>query len=98
MIDSKIANVLLEHHVTEKGSLLRADSNQYVFKVAKAANKQQIKDAVQKMLDVEVESVTVLNSKGKSKRFGQQMGRRKDWKKAYVRIKEGQNISLLEGE
>ena len=98
MIDSKIANVLLEHHVTEKGSLLRADSNQYVFKVAKAANKQQIKDAVQKMLEVEVESVTVLNSKGKSKRFGQQMGRRKDWKKAYVRIKEGQNISLLEGE
>ena len=98
MIDSKIANVLLEHHVTEKGSLLRAESNQYVFKVAKDANKQQIKDAVEKMLDVKVDSVTVLNNKGKVKRFGHRFGRRKDWKKAYVRIAEGQNIQMLEGE
>jgi len=98
MIDSKIANVLLEHLVTEKGSVLRADSNQYVFKVVKSATKQQIKQAVQTMLDVEVESVTVLNTKGKAKRFGHQMGRRKDWKKAYVRVKQGQTIAMLEGE
>lgn len=98
MIDSKIANVLLEHHVTEKATLLRADSNQYVFKVAKAANKQQIKTAVEQMLDVKVASVTVVNSKGKAKRFGARMGRRKDWKKAYVRVAEGQTIELLEGE
>ena len=98
MINPKIANVLLEHHVAEKGSLLRAESNQYVFKVAKDANKQQIKDAVEKMLDVKVDSVTVLNNKGKVKRFGQRFGRRKDWKKAYVRIAEGQNIQMLEGE
>jgi len=98
MINSKIANVLLEHHVTEKGSSLRADSNQYVFRVLKSATKQQIKDAVQKMLDVEVESVTVLNVKGKTKRFGHQMGRRKDWKKAYVRVKPEQTITMLEGE
>jgi large subunit ribosomal protein L23 len=98
MINSKIANVLLEHHVTEKATLLRADTNQYVFKVDKAANKQQIKDAVEKLLEVEVESVTVLNNKGKTKRFGQQFGRRKDWKKAYVRVKDGQNIEMLEGE
>lgn len=98
MIDSKIANVLLEHHVTEKATLLRADSNQYVFKVAKDANKQQIKDAVEKMLDVKVESVTVLNNKGKVKRFGHRLGRRKDWKKAYVRVADGQNIEMLEGE
>jgi len=98
MISSKIANVLLEHHVTEKASLLRADSNQYVFKVAKSANKQQIKDAVEKLLEVEVESVTVLNNKGKTKRFGYQFGSRKDWKKAYVRVKDGQNIGMLEGD
>jgi len=98
MINSKLANVLLDHHVTEKGSLLRAESNQYVFKVAKDANKQQIKDAVEKMLDVKVDSVTVLNNKGKVKRFGQRFGRRKDWKKAYVRVAEGQNIQMLEGE
>lgn len=98
MINSKIANVILGHHVTEKATLLRADSNQYVFKVAKAANKKQIKDAVEKLLDVEVESVSVVNTKGKTKRFGYQFGRRKDWKKAYVRIKEGQNIAMLEGE
>ena len=98
MIDSKIANVLLEHHVTEKSTNLRADSNQYVFKVAKSANKHQIKSAVEQLLEVEVDSVTVVNNKGKQKRHGYQLGRRKDWKKAYVRIKEGQNIAMLEGE
>lgn len=98
MIDSKIANVLLEHHVTEKASILRGESNQYVFKVAKFANKQQIKSAVEQMLEVQVESVTVVNNKGKVKRSGQKMGRRKDWKKAYVRVKDGQNIEMLEGE
>jgi large subunit ribosomal protein L23 len=84
--------------INSKGSLLRAESNQYVFKVAIDANKQQIKDAVEKMLDVKVDSVTVLNNKGKVKRFGQRFGRRKDWKKAYVRVAEGQNIQMLEGE
>ncbi|MGD8560738.1 MAG: 50S ribosomal protein L23 [Gammaproteobacteria bacterium] len=98
MINSKAANVLLEHHVTEKATLLRADSNQYVFKVAKSANKRQIKDAVEKLLDVKVQSVKVLNNKGKIKRFGQRFGRRKDWKKAYVRVAEGETIELLEGE
>lgn len=98
MINSKAANVLLEHHVTEKATLLRADSNQYVFKVAKSANKRQIKDAVEKLLDVKVQSVKVLNNKGKVKRFGYRFGRRKDWKKAYVRVAEGETIQLLEGE
>jgi len=98
MIDSKIANVLLEHHVTEKASILRSDSNQYVFKVAKSANKQQIKSAVEQLLEVEVDKVTVTNSKGKLKRSGYRFGRRKDWKKAYVRVKDGQNITMLEGE
>ncbi|MGD8568491.1 MAG: 50S ribosomal protein L23 [Gammaproteobacteria bacterium] len=98
MIDSKIANVLLEHHVTEKATLLRADSNQYVFKVATSANKRQIKDAVEQMLDVKVQSVKVLNNKGKVKRFGYRFGRRKDWKKAYVRLAEGETVELLEGE
>ncbi|NOZ53648.1 MAG: 50S ribosomal protein L23 [Gammaproteobacteria bacterium] len=98
MIKSHIANILIGHHVTEKSSLLRADSNQYVFKVLKSANKMQIKQAVEKMLDVKVESVTVSNAKGKWKRFGQVNGRRKDWKKAYVRIKAGESITMLEGE
>ena len=98
MINSKIANVILGHHVTEKATLLRAGSNQYVFKVAKDANKQQIKDAVEKLLEVEVESVSVVNTKGKIKRFGYKLGRRNDWKKAYVRVKEGQAIAMLEGE
>ena len=98
MINSKIANVLLEHHVTEKAANLRADSNQYVFKVAMSANKHQIKSAVEQLLEVEVDNVTVVNNKGKLKRSGYRFGRRKDWKKAYVRIKEGQNIEMLEGE
>jgi len=98
MIKPNVANVLLGHHVTEKSSLLRADSNQYVFKVIKSANKLQIKAAVEHMLDVKVESVTVSNAKGKWKRFGQDYGRRKDWKKAYVRVKSGETIAMLEGE
>ena len=98
MITSKIANVLLEHHVTEKATILRAESNQYVFKVARSANKKDIKSAVEQLLDVEVESVRVVNQKGKQKRSGYTLGSRKDWKKAYVRIKEGQNIGMLEGE
>jgi large subunit ribosomal protein L23 len=53
---------------------------------------------VEKLLDVKVDSVTVLNNKGKVKRFGYRLGRRNDWKKAYVRIAEGQTIQLLESE
>ena len=94
----RIANILLAPHVTEKATLVGDTSNQFVFKVAQSANKTDIKQAVEKMFEVEVESVRVLNAKGKQKRFGARMGSRKDWKKAYVRLKTGHNIDYLGGE
>lgn len=93
-----VANVLLAPHVTEKATLVGEMSNQIVFRVASKATKPQIKQAVEKMFEVEVDSVRVLNVKGKQKRFGAQMGQRKGWKKAYVRLKEGQTIDLAGAE
>jgi large subunit ribosomal protein L23 len=98
MNQDRIANILLSPHVTEKATMVGEGSNQYVFKVLKNANKREIKTAVEKMFNVEVDSVSVLNVKGKSKRFGYEMGRRKDWKKAYVRLKAGQDIDFLGAE
>jgi large subunit ribosomal protein L23 len=94
----RVTQILLSPHVTEKATLVGDDSNQYVFKVLKNANKREIKQAVEKMFNVQVATVSVLNVKGKSKRFGQEMGRRKDWKKAYVRLVTGHSIDFLVGE
>jgi Ribosomal protein L23 len=81
--------------VTEKSSIAADNSNQYVFKVDGRANKSEIKSAVEKLFDVEVESVKTLNVKGKVKRFGRSLGKRSDTKKAYVRIKSGQEIEFI---
>jgi len=80
--------------VTEKTSIAADLNNQYVFKVLKTATKTDIKAAVQKLFKVDVESVQTINVKGKSKRFGRSMGKRSDWKKAYVRVKAGQEIEF----
>jgi len=81
--------------VTEKSSLAAENNNQYVFKVNNTANKAEIKAAVEKLFDVNVESVKTLNVKGKVKRFGKGFGKRSDIKKAYVRIKSGQEIEFI---
>ncbi|PHS73692.1 MAG: 50S ribosomal protein L23 [Cycloclasticus sp.] len=81
--------------VTEKSSIAADQNNQYVFKVNKNANKSEIKAAVEKLFEVDVESVKTLNVKGKTKRFGQSLGKRSDVKKAYVRIKSGQEIEFV---
>lgn len=98
MNQDRIATVLLAPHVTEKTAMVGDSSNQIVFKVLKNANKREIKSAVEKLFNVEVASVSVLNVKGKSKRFGQRKGSRKDWKKAYVRLKPGHDIDFLGAE
>jgi large subunit ribosomal protein L23 len=89
--------VLSAPKVTEKSTLCSEKGNQVIFEVAKTANKMQIKAAVEKLFDVEVVSVQTLIVKGKSKRFGQTMGRRNDWKKAIVRLKEGQTVDFFAG-
>lgn len=92
--ESKIANVLLAPIVSEKSSIAADIDKRFVFKVQKVATKKQIKSAVELMFNVEVDSVQVLNVKGKVKRFGRALGKRSDWKKAYVKLKEGHDIEL----
>lgn len=98
MNNERIMKLLLGPHVTEKAAIVGESSNQYVFQVMPDATKPEIKQAVEKLFEVEVDAVRVANVKGKTKRTGQRMGRRKDWKKAYVRVKAGQSIDFMGGE
>lgn len=86
--------VLLTPRVTEKSTLLADKHRQFVFKVVKDATKPEVKQAVEKMFEVEVEAVRVINMKGKRKTFRQKRGRRSDWKKAYVKLKPGFDIDF----
>ena len=94
----RAANVLLSPHVTEKATMVGESSNQFVFKVIQNADKGEIKNAVETMFNVEVDSVRTINVKGKTKRFGSRMGKRKNWKKAYVKLKPGHDIDFVGGE
>lgn len=80
--------------ISEKSTLAAEKENQVVFRVKKTSSKQQIKRAIELLFKVEVESVRVLNVKGKSKRFGKFLGSRSDWKKAYVNLKPGFDIDF----
>ncbi|MEX0914883.1 MAG: 50S ribosomal protein L23 [Wenzhouxiangellaceae bacterium] len=85
-------------HVSEKTARLQADSNQYVFEVARDADKQEIRQAIEGLFDVKVDGVRVVNVKGKSKSFRMRPGRQKNWKKAYVRVQAGQSIEQLSAD
>ena len=95
MNDAKLYNVIRAPLVSEKTARLQEISNQYVFEVATTATKADIKIAVEKLFDVKVESVNVLNVKGKAKAFKHRIGRRPDWRKAYVKLAEGQSIDVM---
>ena len=88
----RLINVLVAPHVTEKTALAMQNSNQYAFRVRRDASKPDIKAAVELMFQVKVESVNVVNESGKERRFGKTPGRTQDWKKAYVRLAQGQTI------
>ncbi|MDX2411021.1 MAG: 50S ribosomal protein L23 [Woeseiaceae bacterium] len=92
----RLMTVIRGPHVSEK-THMAAESNQVVLKVRTDASKSEIRQAVELMFDVKVEGVSVVNVKGKTKRFGQTRGRRNDWKKAYVRLAEGSQIETLLG-
>jgi len=92
----RLLTVIRGPHLSEK-SHLAAESNQVVLKVRTDATKKEIRQAVELLFEVEVDGVTVVNVKGKVKRFGQTRGRRINWKKAYVRLAEGSNIESLLG-
>lgn len=95
MNDAKLYNVIRAPRVSEKTARLQEVSNQYVFEVATTATKADIKVAVEKLFDVKVEAVNVVNVKGKNKAFKFRMGRRPDWRKAYVKLAEGQSIDVM---
>lgn len=92
----KIFKVLKAPHVSEKSARLNQE-NQYVFEVARDANKAEVKEAVESLFEVSVEDVRVLNTPGKNKGFRMIAGRRPGWKKAYVRLAAGQSIDVMGG-
>jgi large subunit ribosomal protein L23 len=95
MNQERLMKVLLSPLVSEKSTRVADVNNQYVFKVLPDASKPEIRKAVELMFDVKVKGVQVSNVRGKAKRFGQALGKRADWKKAYVTLAEGHDIDFM---
>ena len=96
MNPERIYTVLLEPHISEKVSVLGDRVNQYAFKVAKDATKAEIREAVQTIFKVDVDKVTTANVKGKAKRNVRGgITRKKNWKKAYITVAQGQEIDYM---
>lgn len=96
MNNQRLMKILLAPVVSEKSTMLADSHSQIAFKVSSTATKQEIKAAVELLFKVEVESVRVLNQAGKQKRFGKSIGRRSDVRKAYIALKDGQEINFSE--
>ena len=98
MNQERLMNILLAPIVSEKSSRLADASRQFVFKVMKDASKPEVKRAVELMFDVKVDNVQITNMRGKVKVHGRSIGRRSDWKKAYVTLSEGHDIDFMGAE
>lgn len=90
----KLLMVIREPHVSEKSTVMADKFKQFTFKVLKTATKAEIKQAVEQLFNVKVRNVTVLNMKGKRKRFKQTSGKRNDWKKAFVSLHADYDIDF----
>ncbi len=90
-------DILRRPLITEKATSLREESGTVIFEVDARATKAEIKKAVEKIFDVKVEHVRTAIMRGKKARMGRFMGRKKNWKKAYVRLREGDHIDFFEG-
>lgn len=97
MNQERLMQIILAPHVTEKTAMSAELTNDHGFKVLKDATKSEVKAAVELMFSVKVESVNLLNVKGKVKRFRSKEGKRSDWKKAYVSLAEGSEINYEGG-
>ena len=96
MNDERLMSILIAPHVSEKSTRIADGSNQITFHVRRDARKPEIHQAVERLFNVEVKSVSVMNVKGKSKGSrGRNRGRRPDWRKAYVRLKPGYDIDFV---
>ena len=93
--EGRLMQVLVAPIVSEKATMIAEKSNAVTFKVLQDATKPEIKAAVELMFKVEVQGVSVVNIKGKTKRFGKSTGRRDHVRKAYVTLKPGQEINLV---
>ncbi len=91
--EEKMYHVVYGPHVTEK-AVSGSEINIHAFKVAVGASKREIKNAVEALFEVKVADVRTVNVKGKAKSFGKRLGKRKDWKKAYVRLAEGSTLNI----
>jgi large subunit ribosomal protein L23 len=96
MNNDRLMQILLAPIVTEKATQVAEKNNHVTFRVAQDATKPEIKAAVEMLFKVEVDSVNVLNRKGKEKRFGRFIGRRRNERKAYVVLKAGQELNFAE--
>jgi len=90
----KLATIIEAPVISEKCTIAAEKNRHFVFKVKKDANKVEIKEAVEAMFNVQVDSVNVLNVKGKEKRSGRSVYHKSDWKKAYVKLKPGHDIEF----
>ncbi len=84
-------------HITEKVLLLKEENNKVVFRIRRDTNKIELKNAIESMFNVTVEAINTLIVKGKKKRLGRHEGKKSDWKKAIVTLKEGDTIEYFEG-
>ena len=98
MNQERVFQVLVGPHVSEKAAIVADSNNQYVFKVAVDATKSEIKQSVEQLFKVKVEDVSTLRVKGKVKRNRYGFSTRPTWKKAYVRLEQGQDIDFASAE
>ena len=98
MNQEHIMKVLISPVVSEKSTRLADQNRQFVFKVVKDASKPEVRKAVELMFDVKVDAVQIANVNGKIKRFGGKLGKRSDWKKAFVTLAEGHDINFMGAE
>ena len=94
MNQERMYQILVSPHVSEKSALLADEQNQHVFRVLPGATKADVKQAVENMFKVKVDKVRILNTKGKTKRFGGRVGNRSDLRKAYVTLMPGNDIDF----
>jgi large subunit ribosomal protein L23 len=94
----RLLKIILAPHMSEKAAIGSEKRREYVFEVMQDATKPEVKDAVELLFKAKVQAVRMLNVKTKPRRFGQIKGRSKAWKKAYVTLQEGQEISFAGGQ
>ena len=84
--------IILKPIITEKSTLMKEQNHEICFEVDRRANKIEIREAVEKLFNIKVDRVRIVKKHGKTRRVGRNTGRKKDWKKAYVKLKEGEKM------